>query len=347
MNLIKPTRLKRGDTVAVLSPSWGGPSLYPHVFDLGLDQLKSRFGLKVKEFPTARRPNDELYLDPKSRAGDLNRAFADPEVGAMITSIGGDDSVRILPYLDVDLILKNPKVFMGFSDTTTMLSYLNTKGLVTFNGPSIMAGFAQMSYQTPRFAQHVEDLLMNPTPTYRYETYGGWADGYLPWQTPGYAGETKPFEVDTDGWQWLQGRGKATGPLFGGNVEVLEFLKGTDFWPSPDFWNGRILFLESSEEKPTVSNVKYMLRNYGSQGVLERIAGILVGRPMKYSAVEKLELYTMLATVVGTEFGRPELPIIANLDFGHTDPQWVMPLGIPIEIDVETKCLTLVEPAVL
>ena len=162
----KPPRLRPGDTVAVLSPSWGGPSCFPHVYELGLRNLESLFGLRVKEFPTARMAPDELYFNPKRRADDINAAFADPEVSGIIASIGGSESVRILPYLDVDAILAHPKILMGYSDTTTLTARLSQAGLITFNGPSVMAGFAQMRHLPPEFASHVRSILMEPMTSY-------------------------------------------------------------------------------------------------------------------------------------------------------------------------------------
>jgi muramoyltetrapeptide carboxypeptidase LdcA involved in peptidoglycan recycling len=345
--VIVPHRLSPGDTVAVLSPSWGGPSCFPHTFDLGLKNLQELFGLRVKEFPTTRMDADELYRTPRRRAKDIHAAFADGEVRAIFSSIGGDDSVRVLPYLDLATLRQHPKILMGFSDTTTFLTYLNhTLGLVTFNGPSIMAGFAQLRHVPAACTEHIRRTLMEPAATTLYAPYGVWADGYVDWGTPGYDGETKPMHTDTDGWQWLQGEGVAHGRLFGGCIEVLEFMKGTAFWPAPEFWEGRILFLETSEEKPPVTQVKYMLRNYGIQGVFDRINGLLFGRPYGYTAQEKQQLYQQVVAVVSGEFGRPDLPIVANLDFGHTDPQFIMPLGITAELDCLQKTFRLLEPTV-
>jgi len=107
---IRPPRLSAGDAVAVVSPSWGGPALYPHIFDAGLRVLREHFGLRVKEYPSARARPDYLRDNPRARADDLNAAFCDPEVHAIVASIGGDDSVRLLPYLDADALRANPKV---------------------------------------------------------------------------------------------------------------------------------------------------------------------------------------------------------------------------------------------
>lgn len=348
MEILRPERLRPGDTVAVLSPSWGGPSIFPHVFDLGLRTLREDLGLNVIEYPTARADADWLYQNPKARAEDLNHAFADPTIRAIIASIGGDDSVRILPFLDLPSILANPKILMGYSDTTTLLTYLNQRGLVTFNGPSIMAGFAQSRHLPAEFLPHIRSILFQPTDSYEYQPYPAWANQYRDWNTPGYDGETAPLTPNHEGWRWLQGVGCHTGRLFGGCLDVLEFLKGTRFWPAPDsaFWEGRLLFLETSEDKPTVDQVRYALRNYGSQGVYERASGLLLGRARDYTPEEKERLYTSAVQVVSGEFGASHLPILANLDFGHTDPQWILPLGGAAEIDCDARTLRLIEPAV-
>ncbi len=342
----KPRALREGDTVAVLSPSWAGPSIFPGVFDLGLRNIENLLGLKIKEYPTARMSHEESYLNPKLRAKDINDAFADPEVSAIFASIGGDDSVRILPFLDLVTILANPKIIMGFSDSAAFLSYLNTKGMVTFNGPSILAGFAQLHHLPDTFAAHIRHVLMDSPSTLTYEPYEVWVNNYVDWKTPGYDGETGP-KMPQDGWRFLQGSVKVQGRLFGGCIEVLEFLKGTPFWPSLDFFDDKILFFETSEDKPTVDSVKYMLRNYGSMGVIDRASGILFGRARSYTLEEKAALDEMVVRICSVEFGRSDLPIVTNMDFGHNDPQLIMPLGVMAEIDCDGKSVSLVEPATI
>jgi len=346
MKFVKPTCLRKGDTVAVLSPSWGGPSRYPHVFDMGLRNLETMFGLKIKEFETARMDADVTYKNPKLRAEDLNRAFEDPEVSAIIASIGGDDSVRILPFLNLESIYANPKILMGYSDTAVITSYLCSHGMVTFNGPAVMAGFAQLRHFPAEVADHIRDILFAPTETYAYRAYRQWADQYVDWNTPGYDG-VRELTDNTEGWRWLQGNGVVRGRLFGGCIEVFEFLKGTRFWAPAEIFDGAILFFETSEDKPSVSNIKYMLRNYGSMGVLNQISALLFGRARSFTEAEKAELETVIVEVVAGEFGRADMPIVVNMDFGHTDPQFIMPLGIQAEIDCVAKSFTLLESAVL
>ena len=341
---IKPPRLKSGDAVAVVSTSWGGPSVFPHVFDRGVDVLRRVFELEVRELRTARMAARELGANPRRRADDLNDAFADPSIRAIIMSIGGVDSVRILEHLDASLAVANPKILLGFSDSATQLVFYNQAGLVTFNGPSLMAGFAQLE----RFegaADHVRALLFEPRPSYDYRPFADWTDGYPDWHEPSNAGEVGERRPH-DGWRWLQGSGRAEGRLYGGCAEVLEMMKGTRFWPAPEFWQDRILFLETSEDRPSAETVGYWLRNYGVQGVFDRVSGVLVGRARGYSDAEKAELDDMFVRVIAREFGASELPIVTNLDFGHTDPQWILPLGVCVEIDADARRIRLLEPAV-
>lgn len=346
MIFTKPARLNHGDRVAVISPSWGGPSVFPHIYQQGIHVLEQDLGLRVKAYPTAMAAADFLYRHPKARAEDVNNAFADPEVKAIVATIGGDDSVRILPYLDDEVIKQNPKILMGYSDTTTLLTYCNQLGLVTFNGPAIMAGFSQLRAWPQAFAEHIRTMLFAGPVTYTYQPYEIWSEGYPDWAEPENTGETCPQVPNTEGWHWLQGDSVVQGRLFGGGIEVLEFLKGTSFWPKPDFWAGKILFFETSEDVPTPGQVMDMLRNYGMQGIYDQVKGILFGRAKGYSADQKLALEEKLVSVVTTEFGRPDLPIIANMDFGHTDPQFIMPLGVKAEIDCQRKTFKLLEPAV-
>ena len=336
-----PQKLKPGDTVAIISPSWGGPSVFPHIYENGL-KILTEWGLKIKEYPTARADTQYLRKNPEFRAKDINDAFSDSEVKAIFTSIGGDDSVRILPYLDKEKIKNNPKILMGFSDTTTLHTFCNQLGLVTFYGPSIMAGFSQMKNLPESFECHVKEMLFEPKDNYEYTPYGEYAEGYLNWSDENNLGKTKELKKD-DGWRFLQCTGIVRGELFGGCIEVLEMIKGTEFWPKSEFWDGKILVLETSEEKPTIHELGNELRNYGMQGVFDRISGIVFGRARDYSAEEKLELEKIIIAIVRDEFSKDNLPIIANVDFGHTDPQFVLPLGAKAEIDCENRKFKIIE----
>ena len=118
LRLKKPPHLEPGDTVAAVSLSWGGPGTYPHRYQAGKRQFEEAFGVRVVETPHALRDAEWLARNPKARADDLMEAFSDPSVRAIISTIGGDDSVRILRHLDLDVLRDHPKLFVGYSDST-------------------------------------------------------------------------------------------------------------------------------------------------------------------------------------------------------------------------------------
>ncbi len=346
MEFVKPRRLREGDTVAVVSPSGAAPHRFPAVYERGLRTLETAFGLRVREYPSTRADAATLARNPRMRAEDVNRAFADDGVQGILASIGGDDSLRILPYLDPKLPRLHPKILLGFSDTTTLLTWANQAGLVTFHGPSVMAGFSQLEALPPSFAEHVRDVLFRARPSLDYRPFGTYSEGYPDWAVPQNVGRVNPPHEDA-GRHWLQGQTRARGRLFGGNLEVLEWLKGTRFWPPEDFWDGTLLFLETSEEVPPALAVRRWLRGYGLQGIFDRVAGVLFGRPRGYSDAQKQELDAVLVSVIAEELGHPDLLVVSNLDFGHTDPQFLLPLGIEAEVDPGARTFRLREPAVL
>jgi len=129
--MIKPPKLMPGDTVAAISLSWGGAHTFPHRYLAGRQQLQDTFGLRVIESRYALKDAAWLARNPQARAEDLMQAFADPTIKAIISTIGGDDSIRILPYLDLDVIRANPKIFLGYSDTTCCRMASEHKSIVT------------------------------------------------------------------------------------------------------------------------------------------------------------------------------------------------------------------------
>jgi len=345
MKFKKPIKLNKRDKVAVIAPSSGLCKIFPHIYKNGIKTV-TNLGLKVIEYPTTKKSFNFNYNNPKFRANDINNAFKDKSIKAIFTVIGGDDCNRILPFLDEKIIKNNPKIFMGFSDTATLNTYLNQLGLVTFNGPSIMAGFSQASYLEPKFLEHIKDILFNNYSSYNYFEYNKFSNGYLDWSEKENVGKTKK-QIKNDGWKFLQGKGIFSGYLYGGCIEVLEFTKSTKYYPKLNFFKNKILFFETSEDKPSISQIRYFLRNYGLQGVFNNVSGIIFGRARDYNKKEKDELDKMIIQVVRDEFKNVKIPIITNFDFGHTDPQLILPLGIKAEINCSKKTVRLVEKVFL
>ena len=344
MIFTKPYRLKRGDKVAVVSPSWGGSSIYPHIYENGLKYLIEKLKLVVVEYPTVSMSADEIYHHPELRAKDINDAFENKDIKAIVASIGGDDSVRILEYLKKDLIVNNPKILLGYSDTTALTIVLNLWGLVTFNGPSIMAGFSQANNFPENWHIGIEILLMGDSSNYIYPKFDTFSNGYPDWGSINNIGLIKE-KIKSPPYSWLQGKKITEGVLFGGCIEVLEFLKGTKYWPTKEFWTDKILFFESSENVPTPTHIEWMLRNYGVQGIFDQIKGVVFGRARDYTEEMNQKLRASVLKIIKGEFGRNDILIVTDLDFGHTDPQWILPLGIRVQFDPANRKVTLLESA--
>ncbi len=346
--MIKPKMLKQGDTIAVVSPSWGGPAVVPQRYLSGKRQLEQAFGVHVVEMPHAMSDPKWLADNPKARADDLMQAFSDPGIHAIIASIGGDDSIRLLPYIDLGIIHDHPKVFMGYSDTTVEHLACFTAGIVSFYGPSIMAGFAENGGIFPYMLNSVRKTIFSSEPIGRVEpNRAGWTVEHLDWAVPENQYRKRRLNP-SEGWHYLQGDGAVTGRLIGGCLDVLDWLRGTPVWPGPETWQDSILFLETSEDAPPPQNVVWMLRALAAMGVLEQISGLLFGRPGGQLPMEQYAKYDeAVLQVVDHELGLKGLPVITNMDFGHTDPMLVLPYGVIAGIDCDKQEFTILESAVV
>jgi len=343
-DILRPRALRAGDTVALFSPSSGLAARFPRAYEQGVGVLRHALRLKVRELETARADGAWLRSHPRERAADLHRAFCDPEVRAVLATAGGEDVVRLLPFVDPEVFRRDPKILMATSDATPLLALANQAGLVTFHGPSVMSGLAQAGGLPSAFLTHVRALLFGAPEAYEYHPYGAYVE-----RDPERASDAElpRLREDRRGWRVVQGRGRVRGRLFGGGLEALDLVKGTAYWPPPAFFDGRILFLEISKVVPGPEAVRRTLFGYGVQGVFDRIAGLLVGRPRGYDESQRDALEHDLAEVVAGDFGRRDLPVVANVDFGRTDPQLIFPLGGLVEIDCDAKRLWLAESPVL
>lgn len=344
---IKPPRLRPGDTVAVVSPSWGGPGSFPHRYAAGKRQLEETFGLRVVEMPHALSPADHLAKHPEARAADLMAAFADPGIAGIIASIGGDDCIRLMPHIDLGVIAANPKVFLGFSDTTALHFACAAAGLRSFYGPSVMAGFAENGGMHRYVVDALRKTLFDAEPIGLIPLNDeGWTAARVDWSRPELQEQTRPLQP-ADAPRILQGEGTARGHLLGGCAEVIEMVKATPWWPPLEVWRGAILFYETSEDAPPAQFIRYWLRNLSAQGILGALSGILIARAdpkgdPTYQAAIEVAFIDSLA-----EAGLTALPVLAGLDFGHTQPMLTLPYGAMAEIDCTAGRLTILESGVI
>lgn len=344
----KPRKLRAGDTIAAVTLSWGGPNVFPDRYEAGKRQLEKTFGVRVVEMPHTLSGAGWLMENPQARADDLMRAFSDPAVDGIVSTIGGDDSIRILPYLDLKVIRDHPKIFLGYSDSTvTHLACLKA-GVVSYYGPSIMAGFAENGGLFPFMVDAVKRTLFSSLPVgWLKPNSDGWTDEHLDWAEPAHQTRERTLN-QSSGWKFIQGSGIHQGHLVGGCVEVLNWLRGTAVWPTSELWRGAILFIETSEEAPSPDDVKRGMRAFAAAGVLKEIRGILFGRPGGQVPVEQFSAYDQAITqVVVNEEKLTDIPIVTRMDFGHTDPMMVLPLGVECEIDCDAERVSIHENAVV
>lgn len=340
--------LKKGDTVAAVTLSWGGPGAFPHRYQAGKKQLEDAFGVCVVEMPHTLSSPDFIRANPQARADDLMQAFSDDSINGIIATIGGEDSIRLLPFMDLDVIRSNPKVFMGYSDTTISHFLCLNAGLGSLYGPSIMAGFAENGGLFPYMQDAVQRALFSNKPIGTIEpNMNGWTVEMLDWGDPALQSRQRKRNPSS-GWNFLQGQGQHSGHLLGGCVEVLDWLRGTPLWPDLSVWNNAILFLETSEEAPSPKAVERILRAFAACGILDKIKAVLFGRPggpVPQSAFKNYD--RILVDFFRTELGRPDLPIVTGMDFGHTDPMLVLPIGRECVIDCENQTISIPDNAVI
>lgn len=261
---------------------------------------------------------------------------------AIFCAIGGSDTVRILPFIDFNVIRNNPKIFMGYSDSTANHFMMYKAGLSSFYGPSIMCEFGEYVKMFDYTKAAIQNILFQDTTNYSIPSSPEWSSDFVKWEEQNML-VPKKLQPDTHGYEILQGSGIAQGHLLGGCIEVFAMVLGTEIWPSLENWKNAILFIETSEEKPSPELIKWILRNLAAQGILKVLKGIIVGKPQGETYYDEYKAAIM--QVVSSEEHLTNLPIFYNVNFGHSMPIGILPYGIMTELNCENKKITLLETA--
>lgn len=316
MKIIKPRCLEKGDTVAIVSPSAPVPERLKGQFDAGVKFLEN-LGLRVKIGKNALGRYFYSSGTVEERLSDIHEAFADKSVKAIVMSSGGKTANNILDGLDFSLIRKNPKIFSGISDGTTLLNPIFSKtGLITYHGLDLIFGFG-----LPMSLAVKENLTKT------------WFEGKV--------GELKPNpdwkgldELNKDkkytGWQCIR-EGKASGRLIGGNTTCLINFDSTEFRPD---YKGSILFLESF--LPDVKELDRVFTHFRQTKVFDEISGLVLGQFYGAHAISKDQdreiKDVILETVKNYDF-----PILEIGEIGHNVENYIMPIGCMAAIDAGQK----------
>ncbi|SEP20951.1 Muramoyltetrapeptide carboxypeptidase LdcA (peptidoglycan recycling) [Halogranum amylolyticum] len=337
---VTPPPVERGDKVAIVSPASGLADRFPHVYERGLDRLRSVFDLEPVEFPTARESDSYLFDHPEERAEDVERAFADPEIAAVVSTIGGNDQIRILEHLDADVLRANPTRFYGISDNTNLAQFLWNQGVVSYYGGHLLTEFAtpgplpeylESSLRTALFEESVGSIA--PAVEFTDQDVG--------WDDPDRIDDSPEMERNP-GWTWRGGDDAVEGRTWGGSLEItaLQAAAGR-YLPDPAELDGAVLLLETSEELPSPGEVQRVLLGLGERGLLSRFDGFLVGRVKARSHLvdrsqDKREAYRAKLQqkyVDVISLYNETAPIVLNVDFGHTNPIVPVPIGATATID--------------
>ncbi len=336
--MIKPEKLHVGDKVALVSLSSGsfGEEKNKERLKRTVYNLENIFGLEVVIMPNALIGKQNVYEHPELRAKDFMDAFKDDTIKAIFSLTGGDDTIRILPYIDFDVIRNNPKIFMGFSDTTANHFMMYKAGITSYYGPAAGVEFSIESVLQENI-HTVMNTLFNPGDNIELNHYSVLANDPEDWS------KSIDIKEDKKGYDIVQGTGTVTGKLLGGCLDVFTMVNGTSIWPTAEEWKNKILFIETSEEQPSPDFVRYTFYNLGVQGILNNINGILIGRPKDGKYYDE---YNEVIKEAARIFGREDLPIISNCHFGHAWLWNILPIGVEISLDLDHKKLTLMESPV-
>jgi muramoyltetrapeptide carboxypeptidase LdcA involved in peptidoglycan recycling len=338
--LIYPPKPKPGDRVAVVSPSRGLPEIFPEVYETGLARLRDEFGLEPVEYPTTR----VMGADPRERARDLRAAFADPDIAAVLSTVGGDDQITVVPHLDRDVLRANPKPFFGYSDNTNLLHLLYDCGIVSYHGGSVLVHLGRGGALHPVHRDSLRAALFTHD-WYELAPSLEWGDEPGDWKDP-QARQEPPRMWPSEGWRWQGPADRVVeGRLWGGNLEVLSWLLMAGRVGPIDAYAGGVLAIETSEEMPSGTEVYRILRNMGERGLLAGFPAVLVGRAKAWefdrpNPPEAKAAYTAeQRDAVGRALAEyaPDAAVVFDLDTGHTDPQQILPYGGQVRVDAAAR----------
>lgn len=325
-----PPHLAPGDLIAVATPS--GPVCTSGRLARGVSALR-RLGFDVIVGPQA-YTDDPCKRTPEARSEELNSFFRDTSIRAVITTIGGHTCNTVLPHLDYAALRQQPKIICGYSDITALLLACHTRaGIVTFHGPTLLAEVAEFPAMHDYTRSSFLRVVGRATAAGALKAAKAWTDEFLAWEID----DDRPRMMQPSaGWLWF-GHGYVRGPLVGGNLETISAMAGTPYLP--DF-GGAILFLETASGNPEL--VERSLAHLDMADVFSGIAAVLFGRPFRTDDSSAGQMSMLLQRW----FPDRGIPLVTNIDLGHTDPMLTLPIGVNASLDFAHQSLAVVDAAV-
>lgn len=342
-------KLKKGDKVAIVSLSSGmlGEEFCSHNIEIGVKRLKE-YGLIPVFMPNALKGIAYLEANPQSRAKDLKDAFLDDSIAGIICAIGGDDTYRLLPYLMedtefVEAVKKHPKLFTGFSDTTINHLMLYKLGLSTYYGPNFICDLGEIANEMLPYSKRAFESYFEGNEYSEVVSSEIWYEERKDFSRKAI-GTDRISHKEERGFELLQGSEFFQGELLGGCLESLyDILTTTRYkdekdicekyglFPSKEEWTGKILFIETCEEKPAPELFEKEIITLKDKGVFDVINGVLVGKPQDEAYYD--EYKDILIKVIDNE----KLPIVYNVNFGHAAPRCALQYGVMAKVDMRRE----------
>lgn len=342
-------KLKKGDKVAIVSLSSGilGEEFCSHNIEIGVRRLKE-YGLEPVFMPNALKGIKFLKEHPEARAEDLKCAFLDDSISGIICAIGGDDTYRLLPYLMedaefIEAVKKHPKLFTGFSDTTINHLMFYKLGLSTYYGPNFICDLGEIANEMLPYSKKAFESYMEGNVYDEIVSSEIWYEERTDFSRAAI-GIERSAHKEEHGFELLQGSEIFQGELLGGCLESLyDILTTTRYadeksvcekygiFPSKEEWSGKILFIETCEEKPAPELFEKEITALKDKGVFDVINGVLVGKPQDEAYYE--EYKDILTKVIDNE----KLPIVYNVNFGHATPRCALQYGVMAKVDMKQK----------
>ena len=337
--------LKKGDKIAIVSLSRGllGMPFCKHELDIGLKRLRE-YGLEPVIMDNSLKDMDYLQKHPEARAADLKQAMMDDSIKAIITAIGGNDTYKTIPYLIEDkefvaAVKNNPKIFIGFSDTTNNHLMLNKLGLATFYGPALLVDLAELDKEMLPYTKKYFDKLFTVLNSLEIESSPIWYEDRASYAET-EINKPRISHKEEHGYEVINGNGVVNGKLYGGCLDsIYEALQGDartvydkyQLWPTEEEWQEKILFLETSDERPTPEMLEKMLNELKKRNIFNLVKGVIVGKPIDELYYEEYkEVYKKV-------FADLKTPVLYNVNFGHAVPRCILPYDADTMVDYDNK----------
>ncbi len=339
--MIKPPKLNKGETIATISPSWGcaGDQDIRWKYELGVKRLEE-LGLHVVAAPHSLKGAAFLEQHPEKRAEDVMWAFENKQVKAIIANIGGNDSHKLLPYLDSEIIRENPKIFCGYSDVMNLHLYCHQLGLSTFYGPNLLTTVAEAQDWHPYSKYWFQKVFFQAEAIGEIPPSKDWSFDAHDHTNPQH---TRQYIIN-EGYERVQGKGVVRGRLFGGHGGLMEYGEESPIVLTQADFANTILFFE---DIPDFCDVEYMGNFFdwlGRKGYLQVLKGVIIGKMCTRSPFTPYA--KEIRRVVSGKYGLENLPILYGMNFGHASPICILPYGAEVQLDIEQLRFTILDSGV-